>query len=126
MAEKKVTKAEDKQIKPIILKDDNNGDIFVLEFDRDTVKFAETTRGLKPQVVEGNLGMTEIEDLFFCSFRKHHPKLSKADTDKILYERLGGITSAMLTRLYELFEAPYTTLISDDTDRKNVTMAVEF
>ena len=108
MAEKKVTKVEDKQITPITLKDDNNGDIFVLEFDRATVKFAES-RGFKISVFEDNIiNLSAIEEIFYYAFRKHQPKISKAETDKILYEKLGGMPEGMVERLTDLYLVPFT------------------
>lgn len=125
MAEKKVTKAEDKQIKPIILKDDNNGDIFVLEFNRDTVKYAEA-RGFKISAFDEGVVVSTTEELFFYAFRMHHPNKSKADTDKILYEKLKGLPTGMLERLIDLYVLPINALKQDDEEAKNSTMTVEF
>ena len=125
MAEKKVTKAEDKQIKPIILKDDNNGDIFVLEFNRDTVKYAEA-RGFKISAFDEGVVVSTTEELFFYAFRMHHPNKSRADTDKILYEKLKGMPTGMLERLIDLYVLPINALKQDDEEAKNSTMTVEF
>ena len=126
MAEKTAAKkTEDKQIKPIILKDDNNGDVFVLEFDRASVKFAES-RGFNINTFDTGLNMSAIEELFFYAFRKHQPNKSKADTDKILYEKLKGIPEGMLERLVELYLLPFNTLMQNEDDSKNSTMTVEF
>lgn len=126
MAEKKTeTKTDDKQIKPIILKDEINGDIFVLEFDRATVKFAEA-RGFNVNALDNGLSMSAIEELFFYAFRKHQPNKSKADTDKILYEKLHGMPEGMIERLVELFLFPFNSLMRDEEEAKNSTMTVEF
>ena len=126
MAEKKITKTEDRQIKPITLKDDNNGDIFVLEFDRATVKFAES-RGFKISVFEDNvINLSAIEEIFFYAFRKHQPRMSKADTDRILYDKLGGMPEGMLERLTDLYLVPFTTLMNTEDKAKNGSMTVEF
>lgn len=128
MAEKKVTKAENNVVEPIRISDKNGNLQYVLEFDRATVKFAES-RGLKPQRIGDDMGMTEIEELFFCAFRKHHMKVSKAETDEILYKKIGGMSVDMLVRLCQLFNAPYETLIVNDGESeasKNATMTVEF
>lgn len=125
MAEKKVTKAEDKLIKPIILKDDNNGDIFVLEFNRDTVKYAEA-RGFKISAFDEGVVVSTTEELFFYAFRMHHPNKSRADTDKILYEKLKGLPTGMLERLIDLYVLPINALKQDDEEAKNSTMTVEF
>ena len=125
MAETKVTKAEDEQIKPIILKDDNNGDIFVLEFNRDTVKYAEA-RGFKISAFDEGVVVSTTEELFFYAFRMHHPNKSRADTDKILYEKLKGMPTGMLERLIDLYVLPINALKQDDEEAKNSTMTVEF
>jgi hypothetical protein len=125
MAEKKVTQTENKEIKPIILKDETNGDVFVLEFDRASVKFAEA-RGFRVNSLDEGLNMSTIEELFFCAFRKHQPNKSKADTDKILYDKLKGMPEGMLERLVELFLLPFNTLVQTEETAKNSTMTVEF
>lgn len=122
MAKTTAVKTDDKQIKPIILKDDSNGDIFVLEFDRASVKFAEQ-HGFSPSDEE--LRMTDIEDIFFYAFRKHHPNMSKADTNKVLYDKLGGVTKEILERLAALYALPFQSLVRDEDKAKNSTMAVE-
>ena len=116
---------EKKELKPIILKDDNNGDVLVLEFDRATVKFAEA-RGFKISALDDGLSISNIEDLFFYAFRKHQPNKSKADTDKILYDRLGGMPDGMIERLVDLYLLPFKTLVQDEDSVKNATMTVEF
>jgi hypothetical protein len=125
MAEKKVTQTENKEIKPIILKDETNGDVFVLEFDRASVKFAEA-RGFRVNSLDEGLNMSTLEDLFFYAFRKHQPNKSKADTDKILYDKLKGMPEGMLERLVELFLLPFNTLVQTEETAKNSTMTVEF
>lgn len=121
-----ITAVEEEVVEPFKIRDKKTGEFkYLLEFDRDTVKFAET-RGLKPQVIEGDLGATEIEELFFCAFRKHHSKISKAETDRILNEEVCGLTVEQLLRLCKLFELPYTTLIVDkDKQEKNSTATME-
>ena len=93
---------ETKEIKPIILKDESNGEVYVLEFDRASVKFAEL-KGFKINTLDDGLSLSAIEDLFFYAFRKHQLRMTKADTDKILYEKLGGMPDGMLERLVNLY-----------------------
>lgn len=125
MANVKAVKTEDKQIKPIILKDESNGDIFVLEFDRATVKVAES-RGFNINTLNDGLSISSLEDLFFYAFRKHQPNKSKADTDKILYEKLHGMPEGMIERLAELYLLPFNSLVQNEETAKNSTMTVEF
>lgn len=122
MAEKKNT-AANKVVKPITLRDDR-GNIYVLEFNRSSIKFAEA-RGFKVQALEEGVSLSGIEELFFYSFRMHQPEVSKAETDKILYEELGGLREGMLERLVELYLAPFNTLITTEDSAKNSKMTVE-
>lgn len=125
MAEKKNIGTEDKQIKPIVLKDETNGDVFVLEFDRASIKFAEA-RGFKINTLDEGLSISALEELFFYAFRKHQPNKSKADTDKILYDKLHGMPDGMIERLVELYLLPFNTLVQSGEEAKNSTMTVEF
>ena len=111
-------------VKPIVLRDDV-GNVYVLEFNRESVKFAEA-RGFKVQTLEEGVNMSAIEELFFCAFRMHHPTLGRANTDKILYDDLGGLHEGMLERLVELFLAPFNTLIATEDAAKNSKMTVDF
>lgn len=120
-----VTKNESEQIKPVILRDQTNGEIYVLEFNRDTVKFAEQ-RGFKIGSIDAGVVVTTTEDLFYYAFRMHHPKMSKADTDKILYDKLHGMPDGMLLRLIDLYVLPIETLKQKEEEAKNLTMTVEF
>lgn len=123
MADKKITKNEKKAIKPITLRNEI-GDVYLLEFNRDSVKYAEA-RGFKVQALEEGVSLSGIEELFFYAFRMHHPEVSKANSDKILYEELGGLHEGMLERLVELYLAPFNTLMSSEESAKNSKMTVE-
>ena len=125
MAEKKTPKAENKVVKPIVLTDNVTNDVYVLEFNRDSVKFAEA-RGFDINEFGSKVQISAIEDLFFYGFRMHQPKMSKADTDKILYEKLGGIPEGLVERLAELYLAPFNSLIRDEEKSKNSQMTVDF
>lgn len=121
----KATNATETQtVKPIVLRNDR-GDVYVLEFNRDTVKFAEA-RGFKAQALEDGVSISNMEDLFFYAFHMHHPAVSKANTDHILYDELGGFPEGMLERLAELYMVPFNTLIQDEEKAKNSKMTVEF
>ena len=125
MAEKKTVKPTDTAIKPIILKDESNGDIFVLEFNRDTVKYAEQ-RGFRIGGLDEGVVVSTTEELFFYAFRMHHPNKSRADTDKILYEKLKGLPKGMLERLIDLYVLPISSLKQEEEEAKNSTMTVDF
>lgn len=112
------------KIKPIILTDTENGDKFTLEFSRESVKWAEM-HGFVLDDVE-KYPMTKIPELFYYAFRMHHKNIARNKTDKIFFEDLGGISSAIVERLGLLYAAPFDSLIGDDEDEpKNAKMTVE-
>ena len=129
MAEKKtVAKVEDDRVKPIVLRDQKTNDIYVLEFNRDSIKFAES-RGFKIAAFDEGAVITTVEELFFYAFRMHQPKITRAETDKILYEKLGGMPAGMLERLVDLYIEPLKALRQDADEEgnvKNATMTAEF
>lgn len=112
-------------VKPITLSDTKTGKVFVLEFNRSSVKYAES-KGFSIQELDNGVSMTLIEELFNYAFRMHHPEQSKADTDKILYEKLGGMPDGMLERLVELYAVPLNTLVQTEETLKNASMTADF
>ena len=106
---------------PIKITDPDSGETFVLDFSRDSVKFAEQ-RGFKILGMS-DIPETGIADLFFYSFRKNHRSVARDKTDKIL-EDLGGLLPSEVQRLQELYSASITSL-NMEGDRKNSRMKVE-
>lgn len=110
------------KIKPIVITDSENGDIFTLEFNRESIRFAES-KGFNVEDIS-NKPMTALPNLFFYAFRMHHKNLSREKVDKI-YDKLGGLTTAMVERLGALYAVPFETLLQDEEDLKNAKMTVE-
>lgn len=100
-------------VKPIIVKDDETGMEYTLEFNREAVKFAEA-RGFKINDV-ADYPMTKIPELWFYSFRMHHKNVARAKTDALL-DGLGGIPDGLLERLGELYAAPFAALTDGQTE----------
>lgn len=113
-----------KAIKPITINDDENGQTYTLEFSRESVKFAES-RGFDINDV-ARFPMSKIPELFYYAFRMHHRNLSRQQTDKILFEGLGGVPDGLMERLGQLYAAPFESLMSDEDTPKNSKMTVEF
>lgn len=113
-------------VKPIEIKDNKTNDVYVLEFNRDSVRFAES-RGFDIDNL-AHSPMSSISDLFFYAFRMHHPKVAKDKTDKMLFEEMGGMPKGMLERLQELYVAPFEalTVAESDEERKNSNLTVTF
>ena len=110
-------------INPIILHDAENGIDYTLEFNRETVKFAEG-RGFDISDV-GKFPMTKLPELFWYAFRMHHKNVSREKTDRILFEELGGMPDGMAERLGALYSTPFEALSADEGKRKNARITVE-
>ena len=110
-----------KDVKPIIVKDDETGLEYTLEFNRESVRFAES-RGFKVQEV-GDYPMTRLYELWFYAFRMHHKNVARAKTDALL-DALGGVTDApdgLFARLGELYSEGFNTL-TDKSENPTVTV----
>ena len=113
------------EIKPIILRDTETNMTYTLEFSRETVRFAEM-RGFDVNEV-AKYPVSKLPELFYYAFRMHHKSLSRQQTDKILFEDLGGMPDGMMERLVHLYALPYDTLIQkEDAENRPTKMTVEF
>lgn len=110
------------QVKPIIIHDKRSGKDYTLEFNRESVMFAEQ-RGFSINDLD-RYPMVKIPELFYYAFRMHHRNMSKEKTDHILFDDLGGMPDGMAERLGNLYAAPYDAL-SPDEERKNPEVTVE-
>lgn len=112
------------RVNPIRIKDNETDDVYVLDFDRESVKFAEM-RGFKYTEV-GDFPQTNVPALFYYAFRKNHKNVSRDKADKIRDE-LGGLTGDEISRLIALFLQPLNDLIVTDAEErsKNSRMTVE-
>lgn len=108
------------RIKPITIKDNENKREYTLEFDRDSVRFAEG-RGFKLEDVDA-YSMTKVPEFFWYAFRMHHKSVSLAQAEEIL-KQIGGLNEAIAKRLVELWMQTYNSLGNEET--KNPNMAVE-
>lgn len=110
------------KVSPIILTMED-GTEYTLEFSRKSVEFAER-RGFKLDDL-GDYMMTRVPELFYYAFYMHHPYMTKKQTDDILFNKLGGISEEMLTRLGELHAQGYETLInSGESKNSKVTITM--
>ena len=112
------------QVKPIILHDEENSIDYTLEFNRETIRFAEA-RGFDINDV-ARYPMTKLPELFFYAFRMHHKNVSREKTDRILFDDLGGMPDGMAERLGALYSVPFEALASGEEKAKNSRMTVEF
>lgn len=98
------------KVEPIRLVNKETGVEYVLEFNRNSVKRAEKAGFTLSDISSGKI-ISGYSELFYYAFLMHHPYMKQADTDRILFEELGGISDALQTRLIELFAEPYNALV---------------
>lgn len=99
------------------------GDTYTLDFSRESVRFAES-RGFDISELT-KYPQTNIPSLWFYAFRKNHKNVARSQTDALL-EELGGLTTAELERLVQLYNQPVESLIIlEEGGRKNSTITVE-
>lgn len=119
-----MAKKDTDKVNPIKLTINSTGETYELDFNRDSVIFAEARQFDVDDV--STFTRTKIPELFYLSFRMHHKSLAKTQTDAIL-EEIGGLTPAMLERLMTLFrQAQYADVVQDEDDfAKNGKATVE-
>lgn len=124
MATNKATnvKHEEDIVRPITLRNTEENLEYVLEFDRESVKFAES-KGFRLEDV-ANFPMVKIPEFFWYAFRMHHKSMSKEKAERILYEELGGVPEGLIDRLAKLYTLPFEALTKGE--EKNARMTVEF
>ena len=115
---------EIQRIQPMRITDHDTGNVDELDFDRETVIFAQN-RGFKLDDVT-DYPTLKVPDLFFYAFRKNHKRLSKGQTDALLM-KLGGLTVDMISRLFALYEqaAQTFTIVDKEDMEKNEKVTVE-
>jgi len=104
MAEKIKDNIVDERVKPARITDNNTGKVYELDFNRESVAYAEG-RGFKLQNVI-DFPVTYFPELFYLAFRANHgPRkgnVSRAETNEI-YDRMGGFSPEFLERLLSLY-----------------------
>jgi hypothetical protein len=116
------------EARPVILHDHENEKDYTLEFNRDTIRWAEG-RGFDIDDLS-KFPETKIREFFFYAFRMHHQNVSREKTDKIIDE-WGGIVhmpDGLLERLGILWAMGYSTMTDAEAEEKakNPKVTVEF
>ena len=114
-----------KETKPIIINDLETGEKYTLEFSRETAIFTDN-QGFRVSEFDDKFNEM-LPILFYGAFRMHHKRLSREKTDKILFEKLKGLSPEAAKRLIELYAATRESLINekDEEDEKNALATVE-
>ncbi len=109
-------------VKPIIITDNDTGARYEIDYNRESVRFAEN-RGFSLEDV-GRYA-SRISDLWWYGFRMHHKRITQEQASDLL-EKMGGMTPEILRRLIELFnQAGYAGVVSDEEEVKNSAVTVE-
>lgn len=103
------------KINPIEIECENEK--YVLDFDRESCEWAER-HGFSIDDLANGKAMVGLGDLFYYSFRKNHPRMTRTQTDRILFEEMGGMPDGMAERLGELYAQPYNALIQSEESAK--------
>lgn len=109
--------SNEKKLKPMIITDPDNGKEYTLEFNRKSVAKTEQA-GLDVNKMESQ-SMTMIPLLFWGAFQMHHPYMNREQTDKILFDGLGGLEGEEMEHLGKLYAEPFQALIATDEEGKN-------
>lgn len=99
-------------VKPIELKVEN-GDVYTLEFNRESVIFTNR-QGFKLSDFGDNMEEM-LPILWYGAFRMHHKNISRQKTDKLL-EDIGGLTGEAAERLIMLYGQPRKSLFRDEDE----------
>lgn len=90
-----------------------NGKEYTLDFDLDSVRFAEA-QGFEWDDISTKPG-TMIPILWFSAFRRYHKKVTRNETDTML-EELGGFNKKLSDKLAALYFQALSGIISTDDD----------
>ena len=116
---------QSKRLNPMVITDPDEGREYTLEFTRRTVVKLERA-GFDLNKMDSS-PMTMIPLMFWGAFLARHPSMTREQTDKILFEGLGGLGEEEMAYLGKLYSAPFQTLIAGSDESANPRkMAVKF
>lgn len=114
---------DEKRTEPIVFEVNETGEEYTLEFNRESVRYAERN-GFKIDELS-DLPMNGMIDLFFYSFRMHHPRVDRTKAERILFDILGGMPEGWAERLGALYAVPFNTLVSTEDISKNSKVTIK-
>lgn len=123
MSEKIIDMQE--HIQPARLTDDKTGQVYELDFSRESIVFAERNKFKLDEAIE--FPVTGMRDLFYYSFRKNHRNVPREKTDKMIERWGGGVPEKLVKRLIQLYQqAQASNAINVDEDaEKNSGLTLE-
>ena len=118
-------KEKTEKLNPMVITDPENGREYTLEFSRRSISKIEQA-GFNINLIETQ-SMTMIPLMFWGAFLMHHPQMTRDQTDKILFDGLGGLSEEEMGYLGKLYAVPFESLIaSEDKEANPRKMAVKF
>jgi len=118
--------SDNERVKPLRITDNDTGNVYELDFCRESIAFAEGREFQLEDVT--NFPVTGIPKLWYYAFRMNHKNLARSQTDALL-EKLGGLTDEMLERLLLLYNqaalSNSSVFQSKDDLAKNAKVTVE-
>lgn len=118
-------KEKTEKLNPMVITDPENGREYTLEFSRRSISKIEQA-GFNINLIETQ-SMTMIPLMFWGAFLMHHPQMTREQTDKILFDGLGGLSEEEMGYLGRLYAVPFESLIaSEDKETNPRKMAVKF
>lgn len=112
-------------INPARITDEQNGRVYELDFNRESIVFAERNHFKLEDALE--YPVTGMRDLFYYSFRKNHRNVARDKTDKLIERWGGGIPEALVKRLIQLYQQAQSSnaIIVDEESEKNSGLTLE-
>lgn len=121
MDEMKITKKDVDEVRPIHITDTLDGREYTLEFDKKSVKFADS-RGFALEDVD-RYPMSKMYELFWYSFRMHHPSVSMEKAERI-FDGIGKLPDGFIQRLAALYTKPFTGYTEDSEENPTTTVVM--
>lgn len=115
----------DERINPIRITDRDNGSVYELDFNRESVRFVEQ-QGYQIEKTF-DFPNVNVPKLFYFAFRAHHKNVSLNQAQALL-DKMGGITEDIAIRLVDLYRqaTAANNIIQDKEDlAKNSRVTVE-
>lgn len=119
------TTSFEERVSPVRLTDEQSGQVYELDFSRESIAFAERNRFKLEEALE--FPVTGLRDLFYYAFRKNHRNVARDKTDKMIERWGGGLPEKLLTRLVLLYrQAQMSNAVQVDEDaEKNSGLTLE-
>ena len=112
-------------IQPARLTDDQTGQLYELDFSKESVVFAERNKFKLEDAIE--FPVTGMRDLFYYSFRKNHRNVAREKTDKLIDRWGGGVPEKLVKRLIQLYQQAQASnaILVDEDAEKNSGLTLE-